>query len=342
MNNFKKPTVLIDIIIAIAIFCVINFLMAPFNKNNKVSNSINSNTNSSPTVIKESLHDGMDKKLKQLGFVDEGFEQYCNEKEICLSNGKYFVSYGPSIWLTLKRELDENEVYDSTEDLKLISQMYDNKIILERANIFNAIINPNSKNTKSFFLDMDSLHFYILYTGKTILYDIGNYVVEDDPNKVIDKLDMDSHSDNDYISFLKNIFNDYKKEIPFYDFADYYTNELKNTINVYIYSNFYELSKSKYSFGFETKNYDVGNRIEVLNIPETIFERENVDIIQKDLNYFNNKLDANYHLTNKEIDIIKSALARDGEYTSFDLGNLHVMIYTQYKNEFWITYSFSK
>lgn len=265
------------------------------------------------------IHKDIDKKLKSLGFKDANKNEKCFKGCTCFYKKPYFIRFNGSVWLDIERDIGSLDKLDMSKDLELIGKMYNNKKVASRAKTLNTIINKSKNDNVSFFLNIDSLHFYIYAGYKTIIYSVGDYYVDDDPKSELDRIDSISvnKSFDKKILLTATFGKDYKKRFPLYTFENNYKNYA--TTDKYIditirHSNFeYKVgfNKSYYSYGYEFKKYnDPSTNIEIY-IPGKYFKNNCIKMISADLEYLTTMFDKKFELSKENKESIKSFVSSD-------------------------------
>ncbi len=345
--NFKKVFIIIVVIwtiISILIYLpsTINYYKKHnINNNEEIKEQDRIQEEKKQERIQESIHNGIDIKLLEMGFKED--DDYCPETYTCLTNGQYKIEIGNVVWVNIERELDKNKPFDSKDDLLLIGKLYNNEKITTRSNLINNIYNSNNGDYAGGFINIDGLHFYISRTKYTITYSIGYYEVEDDLELDIDSLDLHIYEKNyDRIKPYSFVFGDYKNKFPLYDFVNNYKKYAdKKNITIDMHNNYYRVKETLnyYTFVFEKRGYS-DTQIQV-NVPSSLFEENNIKLINNDLKYFNNKFDRNYKLSNSDIDSIMSTLSGQDKRVSINLDNLTITIENYSNIQSQIIYDFN-
>lgn len=347
--NFKKVFIIIVVIwtiisILICLPSTINYYKKHnTNNNEEIKEQDRIQEEKKQERIQESIHNGIDIKLKKLGF-EEYNDSTCPNNDKCLTNGQYKIDYDITGWFNIKRKIDENEKFDSKDDLLLIGNLYNNEKISTRSSIINNIFGNSKENHISSFINMDGLHFYISRSSTTIHYSIMYYKVDNDLELDIDSLSSTSFNEKyDRLKMYNLLFNDYKNRFPVYDFINHYKQYLDNyNISVDMHYNNYRVKEaysSYYSFDFDKRGYN-DNLITVI-VPGSLYEGQNVGLINNDLKYFSNKFDGKYELTKEDKESIKMVMSQDYYKTTINKNNLTITIERIAAGRaFYITYNF--
>ena len=80
----------------------------------------------------------------------------------------------------------------------MIANIFDNEKIASRANIIKNLIYSSGRYSVSFFLEIDSLEFYILRLGSSISYSIADKNVYDDLELDVERFDASSNGTNNH------------------------------------------------------------------------------------------------------------------------------------------------
>jgi len=313
-----------------------DFITSKFNgSNNNIEKELES------PKIDEGIHKNMDIKLKDMGFIEDRSIRGCDEKEKCLTNGTYTITYGNSIWLTIDKVIKNLKKYDPTDDLLFIGKMYNNEKISTRANIFMDLFKNVNSDSIGFFINIDGLGFYIYASNYSITYDIDNYIVDDDLEKDIDRIDISNASINS--NYLLNlVINDFQNSFPYYDFENHYKNLFKGSgisisihYNNYYYKHYLNTDKIDFNNSSISRYYDT---IEV-GMSGSVFEGNCIEMIQKDIEYFNKKLNITginkLYLNSKQIEDIRSSLYSNNEDKKINLNDSLYITINNYDGKYY-------
>lgn len=263
------------------------------------------------------------------------------DEDICFSDNNIEVVYSKKInRLEISKEINYSDLknYDSKNDLELIGKLLNNEKIKDNSNEINNLLKKISEGYfDSFTVDIDGLYINISNYYSDLSYTISPSIFFDyDVLKLsyIGSIIRNKDKPNSYIE--KKVLYDFamsfnKNNYKYYDYATHLFDSNSNNIcNINYSQNDGFLMESDYchggtsntSFSFNYQKYnDIDYNTITISIKGDYFKKEYLDIINKDLKYFSNKLNSKLELTANNKKELSEFVNKDSLDLSLEVNN---------------------
>ncbi len=242
----------------------------------------------------------------------------CSSSNDCYTNGKYHISNMKNIKeFNVQRKMDSSKMdkYDCTDDLTLLSTLYDNQDILSFKDMFNSVIKKMKYN---FFYDYVTIakgmriRIYITYDNK-IGYEISPSETQTifNPNSIRTIVLKGKNNENMevkeflYDVAIENNKNNFKMNDYIYS---HYKNDGNSFRKLSIQEGHYKLDvDNSGSVGYNFNYYEYFDATELsIQVEGNYFDKSYKSFIENDLIYFNEKLNKKYEYSENLDNSIKS------------------------------------
>lgn len=286
------------------------------------------------------INDNILDNILKNGFIENSDNEKCLNYERCFSNGVYNISYQDNgyIRVTFKKKIDRTSLktYDSLNDLKFIDNLYGKEYLSTLYEGINLLINSFSLGYSSNFnININGMYVYVSCYSDSLEFTISpelNIVPLDYNFSYLDTIINENKYNADKTYILKKQYYDFamsynKKYFKFYDIAYNYFNN--NSINIcdinFSTKNYYSFESSfchggssdtSFSFSYDDRlnsNYDTV----LVDVKGEYFKKAYLEIIKKDLAYFQKKLGKKFDLTKNIENQIKTYV--DNNQENFEL-----------------------
>ena len=253
----------------------------------------------------------VDLKLKELDFL------ITKDNDSYYYNDLYNVQYKENELVIDKRQyIDNIKEYNSENDLSLISKLTGEEKLLELTDTFNNII----RNVNRITINIYNYSFTITCNSNSIKYNVKKIKRDKNDNIIISNISMyEANKNKDEL--LYNLMMDYDKEhFYYYDYLNNHFSDDSNNIVAfyYQYNNnlFYNNFQRDYLYDLYQANYNKDKKNYVaLVVDSDYFKNNKLQILSKDLNYFNSKLNYNLSLSEKNLKKLNKKLSNNRSFT---------------------------
>ena len=300
------------------------------------------------------INDDILTKIEKNGFKKISNHKYCYSADYCYSDGYMEVEVDPSrpyVYFYVASKREDRNTYDVKKDLSILANVYDKQSILSFSEGINKLLNQYDD---SILIETDLVRLQIFPLTNYIEYLLSNPISYEDLSlrpTYVDSIIFETDNGKEKRDFYDfSMINNYK----YFDFYDYVYNHIENgnvcSIKLvddsgYTFDSDYchgGTSNINYIFSYSFIKPDY--KSVYVDVKGSYFKESYISFIKKDLEYFSNKLNKKFELSQDEIEKLNYFI-KDNQSTFWTVVNDKVIIDIKYFDsnyfkDYIITYRF--